>query len=87
MYQHRAIGFLQHVPPNLNLIIGADGNQVRVERGVMQRAEGDAVRNDRRAERLAIADARCGREIVLFEIPLKCSANSRKIGIGESGIL
>jgi hypothetical protein len=56
MDQHRPVGFLEHVTTDLNLVVWTDGDQVRVERGVVKRAEGNAVGHRWRAENLAIAN-------------------------------
>ena len=54
--QHRAVGLLEHVSAHLDLIIRPDRQQVRIEGGMMQRAEGDAVRHRRRAKRFTVAN-------------------------------
>ena len=55
MDQHRSVGFFQHVAAHLNFIIRSDRHQVRVERRMMERTEGDAVWHGRRAKRLTVA--------------------------------
>jgi hypothetical protein len=45
MDQHRSIGLTEHVFTHLNPVVGSDRNQVSIERGVMQRAQRDPVRD------------------------------------------
>lgn len=56
MLQHRSVDFLQHVEAHLDVIVGIDADDVTIERGVMQLAQCEAVRNARLAFRIAIRD-------------------------------
>jgi hypothetical protein len=51
MDQHRTVRFFKYVASDFNLVIGPHGHEVRIERRVMQRAQGDAVRHRRSANR------------------------------------
>ena len=52
--QHRPVLFIEDILANLHDIVWPDPNQVRVERGVMQRAQRKAVRDHRHAERIRV---------------------------------
>jgi hypothetical protein len=45
MNQHRAVRLFQDIPAYFDDVVRPDPNQIGVERGVMESAEGDAIRD------------------------------------------
>jgi hypothetical protein len=54
MQQHRPVDFLQHVEAHGDLEIRRDADDVRIEGGVVELAEREAVGNDRLTPRVAV---------------------------------
>ena len=54
MNQHRSVDLRQDVGSDLDDVIRGDAQNVRVERAMMERAQGNAVRHDRLSPRMAI---------------------------------
>ena len=54
--QHRAVDLFQNVAPDLDDTVRPYAKNVRVERGMVELAEGESVRNDRLAARVPIGE-------------------------------
>jgi hypothetical protein len=60
--QHRAVLLFQNVLTHLHNVVRSDSEEVRVEGGVMQSAEGDAIPHRWDAERVRVWQDVCGLE-------------------------
>ena len=79
MLEHRPVDLLQHVEAHRDLEVGRDADDVGVERGVMQRAEREAVGNYRLAGRVAIREDVGGlQQLVMAESADGASALPRR---------
>ena len=54
VFQHRPVNLLEHVQADLDLVVGPDAEDLRIERGVVQLAEREAVWNDRMPLRMPV---------------------------------
>ena len=62
VYEHGAVLLVQSVLAHFDDVVGSDSEQVCIERGVMQPAEGDAIRDCWDAKRF-----RVGQDVCRFE--------------------
>src|SRR6266849_7916406 len=53
-FEHRTVCLTQNVMPDLDLQIGSNTQDVRVERGVVELAQSEAIRNDRFSKRMFV---------------------------------
>ena len=75
--EHRAVRFPQDRRPHLDDVVGPNGEEEPIERGVMQLAEGDAVADDRLA--LGVAVGRDVRRVQKLLMPE--SAERATVGV------
>ncbi len=76
-HEHGAIRFQEDGRPHLDDVVGPNGEEEPIERGVMQLAQRDAVADDRLALGVAVErDVRCVQELLVAE-----SAERAALGI------
>ncbi len=66
--EHRAVRFLEYGWAHLDDVVGPNGEEEPIERGVMQLAERDAIRDQRLALGVAVrGDLRCVEKFLMPE--------------------
>ena len=68
VHQHGTISFLEDVASNLDDAIGADSEEVTIERRMVELAQCEPVRHERLTQRISVGDdVRCVEQLVVVE--------------------